>query len=403
VWFAFFRHGAATTRTARPHRPTCTTARLPGRLGSLAWVSHGTVREFGLDSCRRSTAVSGTGVGPPVRFSPDGRWIAYGSGLVVPGPGRPVARPVRPLGQVTSWAWSLKGDRLAGITMSGRVVVGGVGSRPATLVPFGARTLAWSPDGRSLAVGMGHRLGVVSSAGGAPTILYSGPRKDSIDVIDWSPGGNWVLFFQRSPGRVSSALDAAPISGGGYHNVFDPVLPYADFLSWCGSTLALSGGGGGSASQGQQILTSAPPDWRTSDLSRDFRTSWIWPACSPSGRWIAITLTPNHVELPPGSGRRSLWVMGTGGHPRRRLEAGSNRAFEVPRWSADGRYVLVIVRGVQPNAPGRFVLVRIDPRTGRPLRSIPIRDRTGPVAVAGAPGRNGHSEWTSVVDWYRPR
>src|SRR5439155_19744327 len=144
-------------------------------------------------------------------------------------------------------------------------------------------------------------------------ILYSSPPKTSPTIAGWSPDGKWVLFWDLADGKRQAPLDAAPVSGSGYHNVFDPVLPHEDFMTWCGKTLYVSGGGGEFPSQGQQLLVSAPPQWSTRNLSGDFRSSWIWPSCSPDGRWIAVTLTPNHTELPPGAGSRWIGLISSDG------------------------------------------------------------------------------------------
>ena len=394
VWFAFVRHGGSSGNAAQRNRPACATARLHGRLGVLAWVTGGNLHELDLDRCRSTVAVD-RGARPPVRFDADGDLIAYGDGAVVSTDG---GRVRHPLGRLVEWAWSPKGRRLAGVTKSGRVLVSGIRGSPTTLVHRRAMSVAWERSGRSLAVGVADRLEVMDLDGGAPTVIYAGPKQDTVEPVVWSPGGRWVLFFLRSPGRPTAPLDAAPVSGGGYHNVFDPVLPYTDFLSWCQGTLALSGGGRGLPSQGQQVLTSAAPAWRTRNIARDFRSSWIWPACSPDGKRIAVTLTPNHTERPAGRGRRSLWTIGVRGHPRARLATRSHAAFEAPRWSGDGRVVMVVERKLNPRSVGKVFLIRVSRKTLKPLKTI------GPVANVGrAPGRRGHTDWTETTDWYRPR
>jgi Tol biopolymer transport system component len=168
-------------------------------------------------------------------------------------------------------------------------------------------------------------------------------------------------------------------------------------LSWCGRRLALSGGGDGTPSEGNQILVTGPPDWRYENLSNDFRRSWIWPACSPNGKWIVATATPNVPEAPPGRGIRALWLLSTDGTSRSRLTGAGNAAYEAARWSADGRFILVVRRGIEPDSPGALLLLRFDPSTGKTTRAA------GPVArIGAAPGENGHTEWSNTTDWYRP-
>src|SRR6266508_6087081 len=71
-----------------PTKPACPTARLPhaARLGEVAWIQAGSLMVIDLGTCRQTILVR-TGAGPPVRFSPDGRWLAFRDGEVVPSAG----------------------------------------------------------------------------------------------------------------------------------------------------------------------------------------------------------------------------------------------------------------------------------------------------------------------------
>ena len=300
------------------------------------------------------------------------------------------------------WQWSPADDVLAGVTAGGGVVVGGPDDDRRVLLKDGsdAGHVAFSPDGRSLETDLGgDRVAVVDVADGATTTVYrvSPGTKAPPQAAGWSPDGRWVVFFSRFHDRTGVPLNTVPADGGDWVNVFDPVLPYDDFLSWCGKALALSGGGDRSPSEGNQILVSGPPDWRYRNLSNDFSRSWIWPACSPNGRWIVATATPNGAESPPGRGIRALWLLATDGTRRERLSDPGNFAYEATRWSADGRYFTVVRRGLDPSSPGALLLFRFDPATGKTTRA------PGPVARLGsAPGEHGHTDWSSTSDWYRP-
>lgn len=380
--------------------PTCATARIAGTtsLGSVAWVRGGVMHLLDLDACEERTLVQ-TDAAPPVRFSRDGRWVAFGEGTIVAATGGEVQSP---LGRLSAWQWSPAADLLAGVTSGGGVVLGGPAAARRVLLPdgTGAGHVAFSPDGRSLAVDVsGDRVQVVDVADGVATTVYrlSPGTNAPPRVAGWSPGGRWVLFWSRFPGDAGVPLNTAPAGGGSWVNVFDPVLPYGDFLTWCGQHLALSGGGEQVPSAGNQILVSGPPQWSFRNLSADFSRSWIWPACSPDGRWVVATATPNRPEIPPGSGVRSLWLLSTDGKRRARLTDAANAAYEVPRWSADGRFLLVVRRGIEPNSSGVLMLIPIDPSSANAGRAV------GPVARIGpAPGELGHSNWSDVSDWYRP-
>jgi dipeptidyl aminopeptidase/acylaminoacyl peptidase len=391
---------ADTTPTPTAEALTCPSARLAGdaHLGSVAWVDDGDLHLLDLDTCEERTLVEG-GATPPVRFSQDGRWIAFGDGAIVPAVGGEVQRPV---GQLNTWQWSPTNDVLAGVSAGGAVVVGGPEADRRILLEDGsdAGHVAFSPDGRSLGVDIGgDRVAVVDVVDGATITVYRvSPRtKAPPQVVGWSPDGRWVLFFSRFLGQAGVPLNTAPADGGDWVNVFDPVLPYDDFLSWCGGRLALSGGGEQAPSEGNQILVSGPPDWQYDNLSNDFSRSWIWPACSPNGRWIVATATPNHSEEPPGRGIRALWVLSIDGAHRSRLTGPGNAAYEAARWSADGRFLLVVRRGLEPSSTGALLLYRFDPSTGTAKRAA------GPVArVGAAPGEHGHTDWSNTIDWYRP-
>ena len=271
------------------------------------------------------------------------------------------------------------------------------------LLPDGteARHLAFSPNGRSLAIDVGgDRVEVVDVADGSAVTIYrvTPGTKAPPEVAGWSPDGRWVLFFSRFPGKEGVPLNAAPAEGGAWTNVFDPVLPYADFLTWCGNRLVVSGGAERVPSEGNQILLSGPPRWRFHNLSADFSRSWIWPSCSPDGEWVVATAAPNRPETPPGHGVRSVWLLSIDGTRRARIAGSAKTAYELPRWSEDGRSVLVVRRDTQMDSSGVLLLVPIDPSSGRTGKAV------GPVARLGpAPGERGHSGWSEVSDWHRPR
>jgi hypothetical protein len=382
--------------------PQCPSTRLAGgdaQLGTVAWVDGGALLLLDLDTCEERTLVQ-VGATPPVRFSHDGAWVAFGDGSIVPAAGGDALSPV---GTSEHWQWSPTDDVLAAVNSAGGVVIAGPEETRRMVIENGAdvEDVAFSPDGGSLEVTIGaDRVAVVDVVDGVTTTVYrvSPGTKAPPLVAGWSPDGHWVLFFSSFAEQTGVPLNTVPAEGGDWINVFDPVLPYVDFLSWCGRRLALAGGGGdGTPSEGNQILVSGPPDWRYENLSNDFSRSWIWPACSPNGRWIVATATPNVPEAPPGRGIRGLWLLSADGTSRSRLTGAGNAAYEVARWSADGRFILVVRRGIEPDSPGSLLLLRFDPSTGKTTRAA------GPVArIGAAPGENGHTDWSITSDWYRP-
>ena len=391
---------AEPTSTPTAAALSCPSARFAGEaaLGSVAWVDGEVIHLLDLDTCDERILVE-SGAAPPVRFSHDGSWVAFGDGAMVPAGGGEVQSPV---GSLNDWAWSPTDGVLAGATTGGGMAIGGPDEVRRVLLEDGSDVghVAFSPDGGSLGVDTGgDRVVVVDVIDGATKTLYkvSPGAKAPPQVTGWSPDGRWLLFFSRFPGRSSVPLNAAPADGGDWVNVFDPVLPYDDFISWCGRSVALSGGAERSPSAGNQVLVSAPPDWRYRNLSKDFTRSWIWPACSPDGRWIVATATPNRPESTPGRGIRALWLLAADGDHRARLTGPGNAAFETARWSADGRFLLVVRRGIEPTSDGALLLLSFDPASGKTKRAA------GPVArIGAAPGEAGHTDWSNTSDWYRP-
>jgi Tol biopolymer transport system component len=389
------------TRSSDHRKPRCATARLPNKmhLGKVAWIRSGALVLIDLRTCRESTLL-GAGVAPPVRFSSDGSWLAFGGGQIVPTAG---GRVERPLGSTaTTWEWSPVEDVLAGVTATGGVLIGGPGREPRTALASGSGVggVSFSPDGRSLAVDRAGRgidvLDVVT--GRARTVLAQPDPRDTPEVAGWSPDGRWILYW-RGPVRADGApLDAVPASGGAWINVFDPVLPYPDFLSWCGDEIALSAGGGKAVSEGKQVVLTGPPGWSFQNLTNDFGRSWFWPACSPDARWIAVTDTYNQTETADRAIPRGLWLLATDGSSRQLVVPGTEGSPELPRWSSDGTLVLVVLRsGERWSSPGRLALVRLNPSSGHLIHELE------PIANLGrAPGPGGHQQWSSISDWYRP-
>jgi hypothetical protein len=389
--------GPSTLSTA-----TCPTARLPdpAGLGAVASIGGGELTVFNLSTCDQSTPVA-SGAKPPVRFSYDGQWLAFGEGLVVAVSGGPVQHPFG--SPVHDWEWSPAANVLAGVTARGRVMVSPPEGPAETLLPdgSGARHLAFAPDGQMVAIdraGTGIQI-LTMTKGRSRTIFNQSDPSLVPELAGWSPDGRWVLFWRGPVARESLPLDAVPAGGGDWVNLFDPVLPYADFSSACGTETALTVGGGGGVSAGKQIVLTGPPAWQFHNLTHDYTRSWIWPACSPDGRWIAAVATPNHSESPESAGPRAIWLLATDGSSRRRLIPGGGQAPEAPRWSRDGRVLMVIMRsGPAWSSPGSVALLQVDRSSARKVRIVRPMIGLGP-----APGPGGHQEWSAITDWYQPQ
>ncbi len=384
-----------------PTKRSCPTAELADapRLGKVAWINAGSLTVIDLGTCRQAGLVK-TGAAPPVRFSPDGRWLAFGEGRVVPVGGGTMQQPLG--SPVQAWEWSPAADVLAGVTQKGGVLIAPLGAGVETLLPEGSGVghLAFSSDGRRLAIDrVGRGIQVLDVATGKALTVFPQPDPARVPMVaGWSPDGQWVLYWRGAVGKEAGPLDAAPARGGGWVNLFDPVLPYRDFLSFCGRRIALTAGAGQAVSVGKQILLTGPPTWGFHNLTNDYSRSWLWPACSPNGRWLAATDSLNQGESADHTVPRGLWLLASDGSSRRLLVPGTAGAPEFPRWSSDASVILVVLRsGSQWSSPGSLLVVQVDPRSGRMVK------RVGPIADLGAaPGPGGHQEWAAISDWYRP-
>jgi dipeptidyl aminopeptidase/acylaminoacyl peptidase len=380
--------------------PGCETAAVQdaARLGKVAWTGDGALTVLDLATCRQTVTVASK-VEPPVRFSPDGRWLAFGDGRVVGVAGGSVTEPFG--APVQTWEWSPSEEVLAGVTERGSLLVARPGVDLRMLLPAGSgvRGVAFAPDGARVAVErVGTGIQVVEMASGSVRTIFPQPDSKRVpEVAGWSPDGRWVLFWRGPVGREPGPLDAAPAEGGPWVNVFAQVPAYRDFVSPCGTGMAIVGGATPAVSTGKQVLLTGPPAWSFHNLTQDFSRSWIWPACSPDGRWVAAVATPNQVEEPDFTRARALWLLAVDGTSRERLVPGGDDAPELPRWSRDGRTMLVVLRsGHASSSPGTLLLVEIDPASGHLVRTLdPL------VELPPAAGPDGHQGWSASTDWHQ--
>jgi hypothetical protein len=412
VYFAvvapLLRPGTTSTPSTEPSLsasasplPGCETAALPNGsgLGTVASIDAGALNVFDLSTCRETVAVD-SGAEPPVRFSHDGLWLAFGDGQVVPVAGGASAQPFG--SSVQAWEWSPVDDVLGGVTQGGGVVIAGPGSESRTLLPDGSGVshVAFADDGTRLAVdraGTGVQvLDVIT--GEALTVFHEPDPSRAPELAGWSPDSQWVLYWRGPVGQDARPLDAAPADGGAWVNISDPMPPQRDLISSCGDIVSLSVGPGIAMSQDKQILLTGPPDWQFHNLTHDYTRSWFWPACSADGRWVAAVATPNRAESSDSAAPRALWVLATDGSSRTRVVPAGEDVPEFPRWSRDGGAILVVLRAQREwSSPGTLFLAQIDPASGKVVKMV------GPIAdIDAAPGPGGHQGWASITDWYQP-
>jgi len=299
---------AVPSASARLDRPrSCP----PTAAGTVAYLHGSELHALDLAACRDRLLASDAAT--PVRFSPDGRFVAFGSGAVVSIQGGAVT-PARFTGR--QWRWAGRGHFLA--------------PRP-------------------------------------PAARWDATR---------SPDGRWLFYWAGSHGSNSIAADGLPLyvrrvgRAASGSRVVPKMLAAPDFLSWCGQQLVVAAGGDRYTTDAKQLLLIAPR-WRAGKLTHDAR-SWVSPACSPDGRTVAASAGRSWVEPRFGLERRSIWLIRLDGSGRKRLTSPPpGRTDESPRWSADGRFVLFVRAGPTARgatAPGSLWLVRVgDGRLFGPL------------------------------------
>ena len=104
---------------------------------------------------------------------------------------------MRPLGRLAvgwgsgspGWVWSPTGHRLAGVTADAGLIIGGPGALTKRLLPdgWGATSIAWSPNGRMLAVSRSLYLKVPP------------PYHQEIWLLDLRSGTKKMLFHLPKP------------------------------------------------------------------------------------------------------------------------------------------------------------------------------------------------------------
>jgi dipeptidyl aminopeptidase/acylaminoacyl peptidase len=397
-------------------------------LGRLAFVDGTRLELLDVAQCRVQKLVA-AGVEPPLRWSADGRYLAFGAGTVVAARG---GTPTRPLGRLAlgwgsgspGWVWSPRGHRLAGVTERGGVVVGGPGTGPRRLWPdgWGATSIAWSPNGRTLAVSRSlylkapapyhQEIWLVDLHSGAKRILFR-LRKPQLAppwLSGFSPDGRWLLAWEDVQNSASLAADGLPLialraGGGKAVAVGKGTLVYSDFLSWCtGDLLAyVLDNGGRQVTLGDRIDLAGPaPRWpvvTAADPGARAQLSFVSPACSPPGQFsLAAAVGRATPDEPFGRERRAIWLLPYTGGNWRPLEAAppAGSSDELPSWSRDGRW-LAFVRTTWTgrSGSGRLYLLELGARFNGHARLV------GPVADVGRTGNYyGHYDWAAALAWF---
>ncbi len=311
----------------------------------MAYVSGGRLKVIDLGSCATRTVVP-RGAAAPLSFSHDGKWIAFGRGKVVSASGGKVLMPI---GAVWRWAWSPKSDAFAGITPAGGVVRGGPGGPAGVLAPagWGANSLIWKPDGRSIAVGRGKFNGPATPKGiqqivafvvADHDILYTTPRGQVAPPIVAAWIGQRIYFQPDFGSSASIAADGLPLRAlvpfRSPKSVVSAVLPQPGFVIGCGKNAVVVAGGDRNTETNKRVV--AYDGTRVTTLASGRGLAWLEPTCGPS---TAIAAGPDKPTMGLIQPQRSIWLVS----PLRRItRSPKGWSDETPTWTANQKSLVFL-------------------------------------------------------------
>ena len=389
----------------------------PGQLGTVAFLRGSALDVLDLHRCSTRVLVRSHAAGP-VQFSVDGRYVAFNGGFV-PTRGGAVTRTV---GVGT---WSPKSDVLAVATKRGGLELLRPGADVRRLLPdgWGVLTLAFSPDGRTLAVSRSgyhspttpkqdwhQEIWLINVATGKRHVIFKlePPALAPGWLQGFSPDGRWLLFWEDGQNAASLAADglplvALPISRGKPVTVARGELHYPDYVTWCGNSLVyVIDHGGRGVTLGDGIAVTSPPTWRSKIvLPAAGKTSWNSVACPTAaaaargGGGLVVAGGPTNDDSPFGQEHRSLWMVSAsaGATPQRLTQT-----IRPPARPTSCRCGRAMVAGSSSSAPSRAD----SPRPAACTPSI----RSAETASGNCEHRaheqlHGSYSWPFQLDWHR--
>jgi len=215
-----------------------------------------------------------------------------------------------------------------------------------------------------------------------------GETPGPIMLLGISGDYNWVFFMIDPGGSGSIAADGLTlrvVSTGHSRAIrIARMLPYADYLTWCGRKLVMTAGSWRVATDRKRLLVASPPNWRPRRLVAMPNRSWGSLACSP-GRASLVAQSQTQSDVPNFFATHwALWRVGLDGSTRRLTSPPPGFADESPRFSRTGN-VLLFVRSRKGS--GKLYALRAA-RLAGPLLS-----------VGNSLGYYGHQNWWFSADW----
>jgi hypothetical protein len=344
-----------------------------GAAGKVAFLDRG--RLVVVDLATGSSRVVASHVAGSVSLSGDGKLVSVG--------GRVVGGPILGKRQLV---WAPTGETAAYQTPSGAVYRWSPngGRRLVVDGSWGAWSFAWGRDG-TLALGRAichvpcgipqHEEVWIWRNGSLRLVAgpLSGEQRPTIAAVTGDGRALWWSWES-----ASIAADGAGLYANRVH-VADSI-PYPDYVSLCGSHVAVAAGHDRYAMHGKRILF----DGR--DVSRDPSRSWVSPSCSPGGPTLVAAASVNTTPPRIGYEHRSIWQLLP---TRRRLTSPpAGVTDEFPRLLPDGSVLFLRTRShstrTQLYGVGTVELLR-----------------GGKLTALGTAGRAsdyyGHYDWPDVV------
>jgi hypothetical protein len=215
-----------------------------------------------------------------------------------------------------------------------------------------------------------------------------GETPGPIVLLGWSGDDRWILFTIDPGGSGSIAADGLTLrvvsAEGGRPKRLAVMLPYRDYLTWCGGRLVFTAGGDRVAGHDKRLMVASPPAWHPRPLVTAPNRAWGSVVCAPDRRSVVAQSQASSVDPGFFATHWALWRVALSGSSRRLTAPPAGDADESPRFSRDGR-VLAFVRS-RKGVGSLYAL-----RDGRLV---------GPVVRLGSSiGYYGHQDWWSRVGW----
>ena len=359
-------------KKAPPPLPACPH---DGTLGKVAYALNGQLHLVEFKRCSDRVIVT-SGVSGPVKFSPDGKYIAFTGGVV------PVAG-----GKVTAGGplWAPAGHVNASITTSGGVRIG----RHRILGDgWGAVSALWTPQGNLLISRSRYPRKPYhqeiwiwfQDTGNLRRVGGPFPGVQRPDLAGVSTDGSWAFWWKRASADAAGPvpLVSKRLAGSSNGPVIASSIGSHDAVTQCGQRLVVVSGGS-VATAPNALVTAGPPTYRPKTIVSDGR-AWASPQCSADGTILANAQPAGTVP------RWGVWTVTLKGARHGLFSPPKNQSYESPIWAPGGS--VFFVRRIA-NGTGQLMFWR-----GGQMY--------GPIATVGSiTGAYGHHDWWSTADWHQ--